>query len=230
MKLINILKRDFILPIVITLFISIILSIISTIIFLNGFFREDLQKKIRLIENKKVGHIMETIQELIYFKFQKIMNSLSMMKMTLAKLNNEISASSDYLNYLFDKKKLTISEYLINAKYLYENYSDIINDKNKDLSNKAVWFINDTFTENNIKNIKNYRNINNELTKNRLKLLALSIHLIPIWKTIIQMFNDKKSYEVDLIYLVNRKTEVFISYPVLKNNEYFYSLFRNKKN
>ena len=173
---------------------------------------------------------METIQELLYFKFQKIINYLSMMKMTLAKLNNEISGTSDYLNYLFEKKKLTISEYLINAKYLYENYSDIINDKNKDLSNKAVWFINDTFTENNIKNIKNYRNIKNELTKNRLKLLALSIHLIPIWKTIIQMFNDKKSYEVDLIYLVNRKTEVFVSYLVLKNNEYFYSLFRNKKN
>ena len=230
MKLINLLKRDFILPIVITLFISIILSIISTILFLNVFFREDLQKKIRLIENKKVGHIMETIQELLYFKFQKIMNSLSMMKMTLAKLNNEISGTSDYLNYLFEKKKLTISEYLINAKYLYENYSDIINDKNKDLSNIAVWFINDTFTENNIKNIKNYRNIKNELTKNRLKLLALSIHLIPIWKTIVQMFNDKKSYEVDLIYLANRKTEVFISYPVLKNNEYFYSLFGNKKN
>jgi len=230
MKLINILKRDFILPIFVTLIISIIISITISLIFSNIFFKEELQRKIRLIENKKVPQIIETMQEFIYSKFQKIFSSLSVMNLLLLQIIKEkqyrIISLNDLQNFLSVYK-----EYLINAKTLSINYSDFISTK-KDISNIAVWFNNETFTQYSTTNINS--NINNnqldDITLDKYKLLALSIHLIPIWKTFYEIFSDNDSYGIDLIYLANRKTETLITYPVLKNSEYFYSLFQFKEN
>ena len=229
MKLINILKRDFILPIFVTLIISIFISITTSLIFSNIFFREELQRKIRIIENKKVPQIIETMQELIYSKFQKIFSSLSIMNLLLLQIIKDYNLS----NISFNKLNSFIKNHkdnLINAKDLYEKYSDIL--KYKDLPNKAVWYNNKTFTQNNLLNI--YPNINNNdidnITIDKYKLLYLSIYLIPIWKVIYEIFSENDSYCIDLIYLTNRKTETLITYPVLKENEYFYSLFQLKEN
>ncbi len=231
MKLINILKRDFILPIFVTLIISIFISITTSLIFSNIFFREELQRKIRLIDNKKVPQIIETMQELIYSKFQKIFSSLSIMNLLLLKILKEKKIQEKDFE---DLKQIITENYdknLINAKYLYENYSEIIS-KSKDLPNKAVWFNNKTFTKEELLNINPNINNNNidKITLDKYKLLALSIHLIPIWKIIYEIFSDSDSYCIDLIYLTNRKTETLITYPVLKENEYFYSLFYLKEN
>ena len=70
MKLNDILKRNFILPLVVSFLISICIAVALSNVFVKSYFNQNLQQKLREAEKRKIAPLMDTVEELIYRKIQ----------------------------------------------------------------------------------------------------------------------------------------------------------------
>ena len=77
MKLINILKRNFILPLLISTVIIIIISIITICLYSKVIYNEKIINLLKILDDKETQPIILATQEIIYSKFQIIIKSLT---------------------------------------------------------------------------------------------------------------------------------------------------------
>lgn len=205
MKLKEILLHKFIIPLSITLLLSTILAIALSISFTKSFYNESLQTKIAHMEKRKIHPIISTSTQLFSQKIQRVINSLTIIKENLTSSDTDNSNKNDVNTFKYDN-------YLLNTLLnVTKNFSDVIQEKN--LYDKATWFINNTNTT--------IESLNDVI----IKYLNKISRLIPIMRVLYELHKEKKEHSIELFYIANRKTELFVSYPILTDRIDFYKLF-----
>ena len=148
MKLINILKRNFILPLLISTVIIIIISIITICLYSKVIYNEKIINLLKILDDKETQPIILATQEIIYSKFQIIIKSLtSIYKMyeIYEKEINEIYYDNIELQTKIGNHS-KIYKNIINIVKLNEKFDDNINSKKNNLNDYSTWFINKEFT------------------------------------------------------------------------------------
>ena len=228
MKLINILKRNFILPLLISTVIIIIISIIAICLFSKVIYNEKIINLLKILDDKETQPILLATQEIIYSKFQIIIKSLTSIYKMYEIYEKEINEI--YNDNIVLKSKIgnhsKIYKNIINIVKLNEKFDDNINSKKTNLNDYSTWFINKEFTllDDDIIFVNN----NNDAKEKRILLFIFS-KLIPLLKTHFEMFKEKPNFQIKLLYLTNQKNELTFFYPLV-NNSKFYKLFDNFQN
>lgn len=204
-KLENKLLTSFIFVLFLGIFISLTMSCI--IIFL---FREratnysDISKILKEHENQKKKPIVSSIQDILFIKFQLIMN-------TLTNIRDEYVSSANNLNYDIETMKNYIKKYSYNGALL----GDVQNKKRKeaiihalkddiDIKIKSVWAINPNITSiDDLDNVKDFDTI---------RAIYQSINLNIILKSNYELFDNSADF-VDLFFVANEKYKTFVEFP-----------------
>jgi len=210
MKLINILKRNFILPLTLLLIFASLIATLINIFYNSKYSRKDFLQKVKKGKDKSVSFILTLIQELLYERFQLVFDYLIIAREVLDKY---------HLN--FDPQELKNMEYFTN--YMVNLISLYASEKFEDLEeNKMIWFINNETTDENFFHGIEFDNIFENQKKKylQLKYLYLFSKLIPILKGFYNNFKGKESFCIDSFYMMNRKTELFIMYPIKEYSTY----------
>ena len=222
MKLIDILKRNFILTLLITTIIILIISVITISIYSKVIYNEKIINFIKILYDKETQPIIQTTQEIIYSKFQIIIKSLT----SIYKMYEIYEKEINQINNINDLKikigeNSIILKNLINIIKLNENFDNILKSK-KNLNDYSTWFVD--------KDFKNFDdNIDFSDKKEKRILLYIFTKLIPLLKTHFEMFKERPEFQIKLLYLTNQKNELIFFYPLL-NNSKFYKQFDNFQN
>lgn len=214
MKLKEILLHKFIIPLSITLLLSTILAIVLSISFTESFYNESLQKKVTHMEKRKIHPIISTANQLFSQRIQRVITSLNIIKDYL--INDSAYNEDEAFNY---------ENYLLSALHVTKHYSDIIQTKTqKTFYDQGTWFINKK--EKIPTKIEDPTNLNQLI----IKYMNRVSRLIPIMRALYELHKEKKEHSIELFYIANRKTELFISYPILTDRNDFYPLFEKDPN
>ena len=211
MRLINILKRNFIIPLAICLFLSVAISVFVCFYYTSRFNADDFQRHLKKGKDQSISLILTLGQELIYERFQLIFDYL----ITAREVLDIYHTNWDDSNF----ERRDIKSYLVNLLSLYREQ---LNEKIEE--NRMVWFINKG-TEDTIFNELN-TNIPPQGTQRyvQFKYLYLISNLIPFLKGFYNNFKGKDEFTIDSIYLLNRKTEILALYPT-KDYESYYQMY-----
>ena len=224
MKLINILKRNFILPLSICLVATSLIAVLINIIYSKKYNEEDFQYKIKKGKDQSVSFVVTLVQELLYERFQLVFDYLITAKEVLDKYHSDWDPK-DFpdINY-FKSYMKNIMEF-----FRPEDFKDLE-------ENQMLWFIDNLTDENNFYIPLEHANPTNK-TKQfvQLKYLHLFSKLIPIFKGFYNNFKLKAAFSVDSFYMMNRKTEIFTLYPIKDYTNYrqiydFKNLGKNPRN
>ena len=216
MKLINILKQNFVLPLIICFVFCVIISLFICLYFSANYNEENFQYHIRKGKDQSISLVLTLAQELVYNRFQTIFDYLITTREVLEKFHS-IKHSTDkeyYTSYLLSLNDLVIREENMETE-----------------ENRLIWFINKEIDKIDIligetnKNSKTYL---------QLKYLYIFSHILPFFKGFYNNFKGKKSFSIKSFYIMNRKTELFVLYPVNKHSNYRqiydYTKEQNSKN
>ena len=134
MKLINILKRNFILPLSICLVATSLIAVLINIIYSKKYNEEDFQYKIKKGKDQSVSFVVTLVQELLYERFQLVFDYLITAKEVLDKYHSDWDPK-DFpdINY-FKSYMKNIMEF-----FRPEDFKDLE-------ENQMLWFI-DNLTE-----------------------------------------------------------------------------------
>ena len=211
MRLINILKRNFIVPLSICLFLSAAISLIVCIWYTSKFNAEDFQRKIKKGKDQSISLILTLGQELIYERFQLVFDYLITAREVL---DNFHANWDDNIFYNLD-----IKSYLISLITLYREQLNVNIEENK-----MVWFINKGIEESIFQNLQRGIPPKGTQTYTQLKYLYIFSNLIPFLKGFYNNFKGKDEFTIDSIYIMNRKTEILSLYPT-KDCESYYQMY-----
>ena len=208
MRLLNILKRDFIIPLSICLFLSVVITLFVCIYYTSKFNSEDFQRQIKKGKDQSISLILTMGQELLYERFQLIFDYL----ITAREVLDIYHSNWDDINF----DKIDIKSYLVSLLSLYREQ---LNEKIEE--NRMVWFINKVTEDTIFKELNS--NIPPQGTQRyvQLKYLYLIANLIPFLKGFYNNFKGKDEFTIDSIYLMNRKTEVLALYPTKDYTSYY---------
>ena len=224
MKLLNILKRNFILPLSICLVLTSLIAVLINIIYSKKYNEEDFQYKIKKGKDQSVSFVITLIQELLYERFQLVFDYLISAKEILDKYHSDWEPK-DFPDITYFNK------FMINVMSFYapEDFKGLEEDQ-------MLWFIDNITTETNF-----YRSLEHDNPANKskqfvqLKYLHLFSKLIPVFKGFYNNFKGKQAFAIDSFYMMNRKTEIFTLYPIKDYTNYrqiydFKSVGVNPKN
>lgn len=220
MKLNDILKRNFILPLVISFFISICIAVALSNVFVKSYFNANLQQKLREAEKRKVSPLMDTVEELIYRKIQAVFTDLTIIKKYFTDAESKFpfddtsSCNDSYYN-----------DYLVNTFYFQGNYTNIVNLENDDdfhYYDKANWFISPSLA-----NCQNITSLLSSSSNYRIILRYLKVfrEITPILKVLYHLHKEKDDHRIETFFIANRRTEILYSYPMHPDREPFYQQF-----
>lgn len=218
MKLNDILKRNFILPLVVSFLISICIAVALSNVFVKSYFNQNLQQKLREAEKRKIAPLMDTVEELIYRKIQAVFTDLTIIKKYFAETQlGNTSPNCDKLQ-----------QYLLNTFTFQSNYSKEIEEinKRKDIHyyDKANWFISPTIID--CESIKDdTTDTTNTISTLRKKLLSAFYSITPIIRVLYELHKEKEEHKIETFFIANRKSELLFSYPMHPDREPFYHQF-----
>ena len=221
MKLNDILKRNFILPLVVSFLISICIAVALSNVFVKSYFNQNLQQKLREAEKRKIAPLMDTVEELIYRKIQAVFTDLTIIKKYFAETQlGNTSPNCDKLQ-----------QYLLNTFTFQSNYSKEIEEINKRTDihyyDKANWFISPTIID--CESIKDDTTDTTDTTDTistlRKKLLSAFYSITPIIRVLYELHKEKEEHKIETFFIANRKTELLFSYPMHPDRESFYHQF-----
>ena len=222
MKLLNILRRNFIQPLIISAVLAITLSMITVLHLSKSFFRDSLSNKMRKLKTNNVNPVVNLLQEVIYKRFQTIFDYLITAREFLDNYH-ETNITDEIL-----KDKSYYANYVINLRTLYTNAETSIDE------NKMVWYINSKSTSLVKEFLDNEKLFNNKRTKKylQLKYIYLFSKIIPVFKAFYENYKDKESFLIESFYIMNRKTEVLSIYPMKEYQKYknMYDFSKSNKN
>ena len=202
MKLINILKKNFILPLVICFVISVLIALFICIYFSSNYMEENFQYHIRKGKDQSISLVLTLAQELIYNRFQTIFDYLI--------------TSREVLEKYHSKEPTTDKEYY--TSYLVSLSNLVVREENmKTEENRLIWFINKEI--NSIDSLLGETNHNSKKYV-QLKYLFIFSKILPFFKGFFNNFKGKKAFSIKSFYIMNRKTELFVLYPVNKHSNY----------
>ena len=156
MKLLNILRRNFIQPLIISAVLAITLSMVTVLHLSKSFFRDSLSNKMRKLKTNNVNPVVNLLQEVIYKRFQTIFDYLITAREFLDNYH-ETNITDEIL-----KDKSYYANYVINLRTLYTNAETSIDE------NKMVWYINSKSTSLVKEFLDNEKLFNNKRTKKYL--------------------------------------------------------------
>ena len=202
MKLINILKKNFILPHILCFVFCVVFSLFICIYFSANYNQKKFQSYIRKGKDQSISLVLNLAQELIYNRFQTIFDYLITAREVLEKYHSkEPTTDKEYY-----------SSYLINLIEL------VVREENTGTEeNRLIWFIN--------KEINSIESLLEETNQNskqflQLKYLFIFSKILPFFKGFFNNFKGKKGFSIKSFYIMNRKTELFVLYPMNKHSDY----------
>ena len=208
MKLIYILERNFILPLVICLVLtSVIVFWVNVYVNSSRYNDEEFKQKIKIGKNKSISLVSTLIQEILYDRFQLVFDYLITAKEFLDTYHSNFNEETE--QYFKDIEYY--KRYLLSVRTLYM--------RDKDISygdDKMAWFIN----QKDDRDLPNLIKSNDEKEKLQLKYLFLLTKIIPVLKAFFNNFDRKEDFSVDSFYLMNRKTEILAIYPIREPKDY----------
>ena len=208
MRLLNILKRDFIVPLAICLFLSAVITLFVSIYYASKFNSESFQRHIKKGKDQSISLILTLGQELIYQRFQLIFDYLITAREVLD------NHHANWNDNIFSN--LEIKSYLVSLLSLYrEQLNENIEE------NRMVWFINKVTEDTIFKELKYKIPPNDTQRYVQFKYLHLVANLIPFLKGFYNNFKGKDEFTIDSIYLMNRKTEILVLYPTKDYTSYY---------
>ena len=210
MKLINILKRNFIFPLSICLALTSLIAILINILYTQKYSKNEFQRYIKKSKDQGVSLVLTLGQELLYERFQLIFDYLITTREVLDKYHSMWDAQAEIPNFEYYRK------YLISLMSLYapEEFKDLE-------ENKLLWFINNNTNDENFFEEISFDNLSNKTKKYiQLKYLYLFSKIIPVFKGFYNNFKGKDSFAIDSFYIMNRKTELFLLYPIKEYSTY----------
>ena len=222
MRLINILKRNFILPLSICLVFTSLIALLLNILYSQEYNKDDFQRNIKRGKDQSVSLVLTLMQELLYERFQLVFDYLITAREILDKYHSIWKPTADFPFEEYIKK------YMISLMTLYapEEFKDLE-------ENKMLWFINNNTNDENFFIDVAFDNPSNTSKKYlQLKYLTLFSKLVPVFKGFFNNFKGKDSFCIDSFYIMNRKTELFTLYPIKEYSTYrqMYSFASEGKN
>ena len=210
MKLINILKRNFILPLSICLVLTGLISILINVYYSRLYYNDTFQDNFKKEKDKGVSLVLTLAQELIYERFQLIFDYLISAKEILDKHHSLWNAQTEIPSKDYFRK------YAISLMTLYSE------EEFKGLEeNKMIWFINNRTDDNNFFEDSLFDKLSNKSKKYiQIKYLYLFSKIMPVLKGFYNNFKGKESFAIDSFYIMNRKTELFTLYPIKDYSAY----------
>ena len=199
MKLLSFFKLTYLFPSSIFLIISIIISFFCTLTFLNDYKSDEQINKISAKNDKNDWILISSIEKLLSHRIQAVFDYLitaeSYMKNFYENFNDE------YLNNETIQGFMNV--HLNNLKSYYMKRSD----NERDYLDKMTYIIDDS---------EEQINFNTSKPKKKLQYKYLYIYsqLIPIFKSFYNNFERKEGFALDSLYIMNRKTETFVLYPI----------------
>ena len=210
MKLINILKRNFILPLSICLFITSITALIINILYTQSYSKYEFQKHIKKGKVQSVSLVLTLAQELLYERFQLVFDYLITTREILDKYHTMWDSLEDKPSKNYYKKYVTS----LMSLYAPEDFKGLD-------ESKLLWFINNKTNDENFFEEMLFDNLNEKSKKYlQLKYLYLFSKIIPVFKGFYNNFKGKESFAIDSFYIMNRKTELFTLYPIKDYSTY----------
>ena len=199
MKLLSFFKLTYLFPSSIFLIISIIISFFCTLTFLNDYKSDEQINKISAKNDKNDWILISSIEKLLSHRIQAVFDYLitaeSYMKNFYENFNDE------YLNNETIQGFMNV--HLNNLKSYYMKRSD----NERDYLDKMTYIIDDSEEQINF-------NTSEPKKKLQYKYLYIYSQLIPIFKSFYNNFERKEGFALDSLYIMNRKTETFVLYPI----------------
>ena len=204
MKLINILKRNFILPLLISLILSNLVSILINIIYSKRFYNDKFHNSIKKGKDRSVSLVLTMAQEIIYERFQLVFDYLIAAKEILDKYHSLWDEQTEFPNIDYFSKYTTN----LMTLYLQEEFKDIE-------ENKMLWFINNKTDDSNFFQDSLFDKLSNKSKKYiQLKYIYLFSKIIPVLKAFFNNYKGKEAFSIDSFFIMNRKTELLTLYPI----------------
>ena len=220
MKLLSFFKLTYLLPSSIFLVISIIISFLCTLTYLNDYNSDEHIDVISSKNDKNNWILISSIKEVLSHRIQSVFDYLTTAELYLKKFHSSFKFDD------LEKKEIFVNKHLINLKTYY---IDIIDNERDHLDNMT--YIIDGSDEQIIFTKENFAEIPPK-KKLQYKYLYLYSQLIPIFKSFYSNFERKEEFSLDSLYIMNRKTETFALYPQKHNSNYekifrFYKISQN---
>ena len=209
MKLLSYFKLTYLLPSSLFLFISIVITYLYMLTYLNSYTSDEHLNDISSKNVNKDWILISSIQELLSHRIQLIFDYLITSKSYL----KEFHSKYDGGNMDSESKQNFINKYLINLEKSYVGRDN----EDEDL-NKMTYIID----ENDFATIIAQEPFNtlSEKTQIQFKYLYIYAKLIPIFKSFYLNFERKDGFALDSLYIMNRKTETFALYPLKHHSNY----------
>ena len=196
MKLVQLIRHNFIIPLALSFFVITIISTVLTILFSDVYYNEELYTKVRTVEERKIAPMLKMTKELLY---KTIQNKIDMLNILMEEFNSINNVNT--VNSKCDDSKVI---YIVNLTFTNKN------DDDNNYEDMATWFINpDTLNT----------------TSDASKLVSKFSCLIKSMKQFYKSKADKPEYSFELFYIVNRKNHIVMTYPIKVNNTAFYKAF-----
>ncbi len=211
-------KRVFILPLILGILISIILTVVILILYSKYFSDKNLIERLEIVEVGKSNPLLYTANNLIFKKFQKNIYALFILKEYYLFYSKSIKSGSTK----FESK--VVNTHVTNALKINENYADFVKNLEREGENNstyldhAFWHYDNKITE--------YSKLSQSLQN---QLMALT-QMIPVLRSLYENTENQLSNRFDLIYFANKKTDLFFGYPIYNNNSEFYNMFKSIQN
>ena len=202
MKLINILKKNFVLPLILCFVICVVFALFISIYYSADYNDENFQYHIRKGKDQSISLILTLAQELIYNRFQTIFDYLITAREVLEKYHSiePTTEKQYYKDYLLSLSDLVVREENMETE-----------------ENRLIWFI--SKEANSIDRLLGETNKNSQ-SYVQLKYLFIFSKILPFFKGFYNNFKGKKEFSIKSFYIMNRKTELFVLYPVNKHSNY----------
>ena len=201
MKLVQLLRHNFIIPLALSFFVITIISTVLTILFSDVYYNENLYTKIRTVEERKIAPMLKMTKELLY---KTIQNKIDMLNILMQEFTNANTANTANTG---------------NSKCNRHNVKNIDkltftnkNDDDTKYEDMATWFINPTTDK--LDNASEEEELVNKFSC-----------LIRSMKQFYKSKSDKPEFSFELFYIVNRKNHIVMTYPIKVNNTAFYKAF-----
>ena len=199
MKLLSFFKLTYLFPSSIFLIISIIISFFCTLTFLNDYKSDEQINKISAKNDKNDWILISSIEKLLSHRIQAVFDYLITAESYMKNFYENFK--DEYLNNETIQGFMNV--HLNNLKSYYMKRSD----NERDYLDKMTYIIDDS---------EDQINFNTSEPKKKLQYKYLYIYsqLIPIFKSFYNNFERKEGFALDSLYIMNRKTETFVLYPI----------------
>ena len=224
MKLLSFFKLTYLLPSSIFLVISIIISFLCLITYLNEYTSDEHIDEISARNDKKDWILISSIQELLNHRIQLIFDYL----ITAKSYMNEFHSKFDPTDPTkIDEMDSYIKGHLINLRQYYIGGNI---DNEKEYLDNMTYIIDDSHDPIIIFQQQFFTSVENK-KKLQYKYLYIYSQLIPIFKSFFSNFERKEGFSLDSLYIMNKKTETFVLYPVKHYSNYqsIFGFFKDNK-